>query len=301
MVRYWVCAIVAVAMSGCANFKAVSAFATETERLTATIDSEFKQLDTLCEKQATLSIVINDNNDQPLEDCKTLKAARGRFALVTVEVLGRYAKTLTALADNKSLDMSSDIDGLAKKVKNLKGPDGSGFVDDKQLDALNKVAQVLVDVVTAARREAAVRRLTAETANLKASSDILRRFFGGAATSPAIRAQSPYGNWIGLVTSTAQSNASSLGSPAFAGKEPLRTAELRREVKAVQTLLAQRQAAGEGSVPAKIVNAIGAWQTALLTFEKDALVADAPDMLLKLNDLRDKAAAARDAVEGLSK
>ncbi len=297
MVRWMVCAVLVCLMTGCANFKAVSAFATETSKLTGTIGNEFSQLASLCVKQAELSIAINDSDDQTLKDCEHYKAAQGRLAGVTVDVLDNYAKALSALADGKSIDLSSHIEGLAAKAKNFKDQDGKALADDKQVAALSKVAQVLVDVVTSARREAAIRRLVEQTPNLKITGDILRSFFHVSPSAPIGHANAPYSNLIAIMTSAAASNDTSLRSPAFAEKEPIRTAELRLDLKATGALLAKRTLTAPDGVPARVVAAIDAWQAALTRFADDALDPDPKELFTRLDDLRSKAIAARDAIE----
>lgn len=49
--------VVVSAQAGCANFKAVSAFADHTAGLTGTVRTEFSQLDKLCVDLAELEIV----------------------------------------------------------------------------------------------------------------------------------------------------------------------------------------------------------------------------------------------------
>lgn len=301
MARWLAYVILACQLAGCANFNAASTFATETGKLTSMIGTEFGHLVTLCDKQANLSIVIIDSNDQPLKDCERFKAAQGRLAGVTVDVLDRYAKTLSALTEDKAFDMSSDIENLAGKVNALKDPDGGALANEKAVTALSKVVQVLADVAKSARREAAVRRLVEETPNLRTTGDILRSFFVSKAELPADSAIPPYGNLIAIISDTAASNEASLRSPAFANKEPIRTAELRRELKGTQALLEKRGAGSGDSVPNKIVAAIDAWQAALSQFERDALIPDPDALFTRLNALRTRTIAARDAVESGSR
>ncbi len=292
--------LLACLLGGCANFKAVSEFANETDKLTGTIGGEFAQLESLCTKQAELSIVINEDNDQPLKDCEQYKAAQGRLAGVTVDVLNSYAKALAGLADDRSFDLSSDIEGVAGKLQGLKDKDGNALVNASEVGALSKIVQVLFDIVTATKREAAVRRLVAETQNLAISGNILRSFFVESPDAPPGRAKAPYTNLVAIMNSAMVSTEASLRSPAFRNAEPIRTAELRRELQTRKNFLNKRMGASPDRVPAKVAAAIDAWQEALKKFSEDALKPDPKDLFIRLKDLRAKAIAARDAIENRS-
>jgi hypothetical protein len=103
--------LLTVLVCGSANFKAVSQFAQQTANVQDVVRTEFVQLDALCKEQAELDIVVtNVPDDSPLKTCQNYKAAQGRLAVVTLDVLNDYAKAFGGLADNKAFDLTSDIE-----------------------------------------------------------------------------------------------------------------------------------------------------------------------------------------------
>jgi hypothetical protein len=286
-------------VGGCANFGAVSEFARETSKLTDTVRTEFTQLDRLCVQQAELVIVVNNIQDEgPLKDCEQYKSAEGRLAGVTVDVLDNYARALAALADDKSFDLSANLKDVAGKLQGLRNKDGATLVNAKEVGALSAVVDVLFDIATATRRDAAVRRLIEETPNLAISGNVLRSFFVESPDAPPGRTRAPYGNFVAIANSSVTSTEISLRGPALRQAEPIRTAELYRELQARKALFKQRVGNSPDSVPVKVAAAIDSWQQALAKFSEEALKPDPKDLRDRLKDLREKALTARKAVAG---
>jgi hypothetical protein len=302
MWKFISCGLLMSVLSGCANFKAASEFAKETNNITGTVRNEFTLLENLCAKQAELVIVVNNiQDDGPLNDCAHYKAAQGRLAGVTLDVLDNYAKALAGLADDKSFDISSNLEGVSGKLQGLKDRDGKALVNAREVGALSKVVQVLFEIATATRREAAVKRLVDETPNLTIIGNVLRSFFLDSPDAPPGRAKAPYTNLIAIVSSSVASTEASLRGPALRNAEPIRTSELLRELQARKALLHQRVGDAPDRVAVKVTAAIDAWQQALEKFSEDALKPDPRDLYDRLKDLRAKTIAAKAAVEGSSK
>jgi hypothetical protein len=286
-----------LAQVGCANFRAVSAFADQTTSLTGTVRTEFSQLDRLCVDLAELDVVLNRiEDDEPLKDCDRYRSSQGRLAGVTISVLDNYARALAALADNRSFNLSPEIQGLGSKLQNLRDRNGTPLANPAQIGALTRVVDLLADIVTSVQREAAVRRMVAETPNLKIIGDLLRSFFVGA---PGARTRPPYVNLMAIASSSVKSAETSLANPAFRAAEPIRTAELQRQLLVRKQAIALRTGDAPGQVPMQIAAAIDAWQLALDQFAADALKPDPRALYERLTVLRDKTLAAQEAIEGL--
>jgi hypothetical protein len=290
--------LLTAALSGCANFRAVSEFAQQTSKVTGVVRAEFVQLDSLCKEQAELTIVVNNiTDDQPLKTCQAYKATQGRLAVVTLDVLDDYAKALLALADDKAFDLTSDIDTVGSKVKALKDGAGNALVSSAEVTALTKIVEVLADIVTEAKREAAVKRLVQERTNLQTTGRILRSFFVADPTAPPGRAKAPYTNLVALSSDSLNSSERVLKSKPFQAAEPIRTVELLRGLQGRKAQLQARTGTAAGKVPVSIVAAIDAWLLALDEFSDTALKPDPKQFLDRIKQLRTKANAARDALQ----
>lgn len=297
----WASVLLSLLLAGCANFQAVSDFATETQQLTGTVHAEFAQLESLCLEQARLSIAILDIDenapDSPLKGCAAYRAAQGRLADVTVETLQAYGKTLAALAENRSFDLGPEIKGTSAKLAALKTQDGSALVDAAQLGALTKVLALLADVATQSRREESIRRLVAEKPSLVANARLLRSFFASPAGVTAV--QPPYENLLALSSNAMRSYETLLRSEAIRRAEPIRARELLLALNQTREWLKARQGPGTDHIGRKIVAAIDAWILAADSFERDALRPDAQQLHDRLKDLRAKVVDARAAVRAL--
>jgi hypothetical protein len=163
---------------------------------------------------------------------------------------------------------------------------------------LSGVVEVLLDIATSARREAAIKRLVDETPNLAVSGNVLRSFFIESPNAPAGRAKAPYANLVAIANSSIASTEASLRGPALRHAEPIRSAELYRELQVRKAMLGRRVGNSPDSIPGKVVAAIDSWQGALTKFSEEALKADPKSLRDSLKDLREKAIAARDAIHG---
>jgi len=289
--------------AACANFKAVSDFASETQGLTSTVRTEFNLLSTLCVEQARLSIAILDiqsgSSLSPLKACASYSATQGRLAEVTVDVLDAYAKALLALAEDRSFDLGPELQSTSNKLAALRTQDGTPLVNPEQLGALTKVVLLLADIATQARRETAIRRLIDEKPNLVVNAQIMRSFFARpAGADPALK--TPYENVVKLSSDALQSYETILSSDPMRKAEPIRTRELLMTLEPTKETLKARQSGKDDGVPARIVAAIDAWISAADSFEREALTPDPRQLYARLSDLRIKAISARDAVRARS-
>jgi len=283
----------ATLLGGCANLAAVSEFAADTGKLTGTVRGELARLDDLCTRQAELVIVVNNlPDDGPLADCRRYQAAEGRLAGVTLDVLDNYAHALGALTDDKSFDVSPDLKDVAGKLQGLKTRSGAALVDGQEVAALSTLVDALFDVATSARRDAAVRRLVDQAPNLATTGKVLRSFFVAASDAPPGRVRPPYANLVAVIDSSVTSTQALLRSPAMRQAEPIRTAELLRDLDGRRQALAPRS----GSVPAAVAAAIDAWQETLQKFADEALKPDPRNLRDRLQHLRQMTEAARAAL-----
>ena len=158
------------------------------------------------------------------------------------------------------------------------------------------LAGVLVNAASASKRDDAVREMTTVTPDLQVVGASLRAYFVAAPGAPANAGRSPYGNLVDVIAASSSSTQLVLDSAQMRRAEPIRTAELSREGRARQRLLAKRAADGGDSVPARIVAAIDAWLAALQKFSTDALKPDSHELVDRFKSLRNATRIAKDAV-----
>jgi hypothetical protein len=292
--------LLAVALSGCANFHAVSAFAQQTSKVTGVVRAELSQLDAFCREQAELTVVVNNiTDDGPLKSCQSYEATQGRLAAVTLDVLDDYAKALNGLADDKSFDLDSDLDAVGSKLQSLKDRSGNTLASASEVTALTKVVEVLAEIATERRREAAVKRLVQERKNLVITGQILRSFFVDDPNAPPGRTKAPYANLAGLTTESFNSAEKMLKSKPFQTAEPIRTVELLRGMQTRRAQLEMRTGPS-ATVPVAIAAAIDAWLRTLDEFTEDALKPEPKELLGRIKDVRSKANAAREALQAVN-
>ena len=229
--------VVAGLATACANFKAVSVFASETQGLSSTVRTEFNILSDLCVEQARLSIAIlnieSGSSLDPLKACASYSATQGQLADVTVDVLDAYAKALLALAEDRSFDLGPELKSTSNKLAALRTREGTPLVNQEQLGVLTKVIVLLADIATQARRETAIRRLIDEKPNLVVNAQIMRTFFARpAGVDPALKTL--YENVVKLSSDALQSYETILKSDPMRKAEPIRTRELLDDARSDQ-------------------------------------------------------------------
>ena len=291
--RLWMCCAVA-GLSGCANYQAVSQFSSDTTSMTGVVRSEFAQLDALCVDQAELVIVVNDlPDDRPLAVCEQYRRTQARFAALTVDVLDAYADALSALADDKPFDLTSDVRGVGTKLKALKDRTGDAVFSSGEANALIRLSDLLVETLALSRRDDAARRMLQATPDLTVMGRSLKSFFVQAPALSTGGAHAPYANFVAVVESSTASTQSLLQNPALKKAEPIRTSELLRELRMRQAALDKRDANAVGSVPVRIGAVIDAWLAAVDQFSTDALKPDSREMRDRLTILREAIRTAR--------
>lgn len=276
-------------LSACANYRAAGEFGARTEEMTHVVRQEIAQVDALCAGQAELNVVLsNDASESALKDCAAYSAAQGRFAAVTIDVLDNYAQALKAIADGKRFDLDPDLNNLSARVAGLKDAGGRPLAGGPEVAALSQVVKVLADLVTTRQRDKAVRRLADETPSLKATGDILRRYFEGPAA--------PYRNIVGMIGDTATSNETLLKQDKIRQAEPVRTAELLRATRGERAMIAARNSDAPDGVRARVVAAVDAWQVALQSFSRHARDINYKELGDRLKDLRKAVKSAYTAI-----
>ncbi|WP_457325491.1 hypothetical protein [Roseateles sp. P5_E11] len=297
-----IAALAVLALAGCANYKAITNFAGETTKMTGAVRQEIQQVAKLCNDAADVRVLLSESTPTgDVEGAKALKKSCGltgdatvAFQEVTVDTLELYAKTLLAMVDDKQFEVRSSIQGTAKKLSALKDKDGASIVNPKKVTAVASVLSLLADVLVKAEREDGIRRLVAAGPDLVANARVLRSFFVDEAQ------QSNYDGWLTTTARVTRGSEISVGmGKPMAVAEPIRTAELRRQIgvtsKAIDSRLAKAGKAGD--VPTKIVAAIDAWIVSVPVFQQEALKSDPRALLNQLDDFRTKTLEARDAIE----
>ncbi len=294
-IRSWLTCVVLAALTGCANYRAVGDFAGETTAMTGVVRSEFIELDTLCVQQAETVIVVNNiGDDRALAQCDRYRRSQSRFAALTVDVLDAYAAGLSTLADDKPFDLTPGIRTVGGKVKALKDASGDTLVTTAEATAVTRIADLLVTAFAAGKRDDAVRRMIAAAPDLETMGRTLKAFFVGPSAPPG--SKPPYVNFVSIISSSTTSTQLALDSQPMRKAEPIRTAELSRELRARQRLLDQRSSSAPDTVPVRIAAAIDAWLAALERFEVDGLKVDRRELADRLKTLRDATRTAKDAV-----
>ena len=151
--------------------------------------------------------------------------------------------------------------------------------------ALSGIVDVIFDITTTKQRSAAVKRLVDETPNLAVTGRVLRSFFVKSSAVSAGNVRAPYANLVAIERASVVSTQGTLQVMAQKQVEPIRTAELLRELRKRQALLAERTGDLPNSVPAAVAVAIDAWQEALEKFSKEALKPDVKDLRDRLGHL----------------
>ncbi len=298
-------------LTGCANYRAVNEFGEQTTSMTGVVRTEFKTVETLCVQQAEVVLVVNNiADDKALAQCDAYRRAQGRFAAVTIDVLDDYAGALEGLANDKSFDLSDSIKDAGDSVRALRDASGNAVADAAQADAVTRIANLLVEVYASSKRDEAVDRMVQATPDLAVLGRALRAFFAAPPTTATTTTststtqpspsgaptRSPYANFVGVIAGSATSTQLILQSQPMRKAEPIRTAELQRELRVRQRLLDRRTAATPDAVPARIVAAIDAWLAALDTFAVDARKPDSRELVDRIRRLRSATRGAKDAI-----
>jgi hypothetical protein len=293
MLRVLGCLAATLALSGCANFKAVSAFANQTTVMTGAVRTEFQQIGKLCTEQAEMRIVItNAPNNALLDSCKLQGDSLVAFQEVTIDTLDLYARTLLAMVDDSNFDLRPSIETTGQKLAGLKTRDGSSLISADKVGAITKVLALLADVIAQAKREQGIRRLVEVGPDLTANATIVREFLvsrGG---------QSAYDRWIEIVQSLATSTAGQVAiNTPLSRQEPIRSAELRRAIASTQPVIAARRGDAASTVPRQLIAALDEWIAAVPVFQREALRPEPKALLDRIDSLRQKALEARQAVQ----
>jgi len=294
--------LVALALGGCANYRAVTAFADETTAMTGAVRQEIRQVARLCTEAADVRLLLAEATPTGdveaarllAKSCLLTGDALVPFQEVTVDTLDLYARTLLALVDDRQFEVRGAIQGTTKKLAALTDKEGKALVSAPKLAAVGGVLGLLAQASTETDRQEGIRRLVAAGPELVHNARILRAFFIGDA-GPA-----DYERWLATTGRISRGSeiGIALGKP-LAVAEPIRTAELRRQIAATQQQLEARapRGGGPGDVPAKIVAAIDAWMAAVPVFQQEALKPDSHALRTRLEAFRTKTVEAREAIE----
>jgi hypothetical protein len=289
----FLCVCATIGLTGCANYRAVSDFADDTTSMTGVVRKEFTELETLCVQQAQVVLVVNNiDDDQALAQCEAYKRTQGQFAAITVEVLDNYADALKALANDRSFDVKPSVKSVGTKLGGLKDRDGNAFIPANDVDAVTKIAGILVEIAATVKRDEAVQRMMQAAPDLATMGRSLKAFF---VTSPGATTKAPYVNFVTVIDGSATSTQRILSSSPMRKAEPIRTAELLRDLRVRKAALKPRV---DDVLPTKIGDAIDAWLAALDQFAKDGKKPDSQELIDRFKRLRDATRIAQDAATG---
>jgi hypothetical protein len=295
----WAVALVALAFAGCANFRAVGAFGTETQNMAATVQSEMSTLHSICTRNAAYMVAVfnvpDDAKRHPAKRCESYRRTFGELALVTSDAINDYGRALKALANDDSFTLSSDVQSTASKLGAIRDADGNALVRPEQLGIITKVLDLLADVWVKNQREQGIRRLIEAKPDLVANARILRSFFVADPPARSAASPSPYDDIVGIATERYDDLVSTLKDQTFRDREPIRTRELLVEMQPLGEDLKARAPVPSGQ-GAKVASTIDDWIKALDTFERDALKPDPEALYRELKALRVKVIDVRDAL-----
>ena len=282
-------AVACAGLSGCANYRAVAEFGTETTRMTSVVRAELVTVNTLCLQQAEMqTAVMNVPDERILDTCERNRLASGRFARVTVDVLDQYAEALSALADDKRFDVDPALQKDLSKLGDLKDRSGNAVVGASELGTIGKIVRVLGEVAVAVKRDEAVRRMIEATPDLHQAGVALKGYF---VTVPGAPPTTVYNNTMTFVDRSARSTEGELGRAQ--AREPIRAFELKRVLRGRQKDIDVRTAKTDDAVPVRIGVAIDAWLDALDDFAVHARQPDAHEWVDRLKRLRNATRAAK--------
>jgi hypothetical protein len=290
-----IAAFLLLSMGGCANYRAVSDFADHTTSMTGVVKREFAELETLCVQQAQVVLVVNNiDDDQALAQCDAYKRSQGQFAALTLDVLNDYADGLKALAADKSFDVSPSVKGAGGKLRDLKDRDGNAFIPAADVDLVTKLADVLIEAAATVKRDEAVKRMVQAAPDLAAMGRTLKAFFVSPSGGTT---KAPYVNFVTVIDGSTTSTQRILASTPMRRAEPIRTAELLRDLRVRKAALKQRMDGSASAVPVKIAAAIDAWLAALDQFAVASKKPDSPALVDRFKRLRDATRVAQEAVD----
>lgn len=285
----------ALALGGCTNFQVVSEFAQATKQVTAPVREEMGFITATCVQQAALRGGFEFESEDPF---KRVVACQGTDKVLqglqreTVAVMDLYANALLALADNKNLDLSADIDATTKKLTKIQSGAQSA-VSAAQAAALSKILALIGDVLLTRERDQGIRRLVDASPDLAQVGRTLNRFF----KPPEGGGGSPYDALIALTQAEAAAVERTLQSNLVAKADPLRAAERRFDQWKVMQALHDRAQPGPKNPGTLLAQAIDAWIDSMPVFREQALKPDPEALLKRIGEFRSKAVAASEAAQ----
>lgn len=310
LLRIIACVFAIAFASGCANFEATKAFASQGDKVTGAVNAEFEFLATQCARTDALYARLLGEAPAPAaanpmaKACKGMDDALAELSASTLDLFGQYNQAIAAISDGSKYDLSPSFKSTADRLKALKDKDGP-IVSGESVEVALKAANLLADVATVVIRNRDMKRL------LNAGADEwpkvlspLKTFFGPHAGNMAVQ-PSPYQNSIVALNGTytamtaylrRKTGESGTGCIPAAGRaiecEPIRARELIYEDGLQQRQFVDRLSPDD-SKPSKtarsVQDAIDAWLQAHEALRNEAFKPDAEQLWALLQALKNRA------------
>jgi hypothetical protein len=164
----WACTAAAAATAallvGCAANPGLAKFGGATASLADSYRPILARPSKLCADDRTLSLIATETtfdvaklgkDGQANAGCAAL-AAQQETRKVVADAIAAYGQQLSLLAGADPGVLTADIDGVANAAKDIKAKGGDATFDGQRVDALSKIASILVELARAgqARRTA---------------------------------------------------------------------------------------------------------------------------------------------------
>ena len=286
-------AVLAACLTGCANYRVVTDFAQGTKQVASPVREELAFITATCVQQAGLRSGFEADPDfKRIDECRGTDQLLQALQRETVDVMDLYASALLALVDDKSFDLSADIQATTSKLAAIKTKGGSSPISEAQAGALAKILSLIADALLQREREKGIKILVDASPQLAGVGRSLSTFFKSPAGTDA-----PYAKLVKLTEAEAGAVNAALKSQFIVNAEPIRSAELRLEQWKVNRALKERTQAPPSDVGSLMAQAIDAWVASIPMFREQALEPDPVALYERISAFRIKAIEARDAAK----
>lgn len=158
--------LAAACIAGCAaNLEGVRRFASDTGVLVHGVNIQLAYLPVSCAHRLTLVELLHGSDADISRQTKTVcddLAVSAKVAVGMTKGVDEYAKALGALAQDSLATYSSELDGLAGSLKNLKKSDNAPVVSTDKADALNRLTDLILEAATRGMRQRELKAMLAE-------------------------------------------------------------------------------------------------------------------------------------------
>jgi hypothetical protein len=179
---FWIALVSAALVQGCTNLAAVRTYADETKKVSAAFDPMLGGSTTSCVERIKRRKLITSRKfdaEQAEKDAKALcKSIDEDNKVISAlnDLLGQYADTLAALADDKLPSYKKELDGLKDSLGKVKKNSGAALIDKDKLGAVASLMDSLSRIATEQMQKSAIRELLGHEDGIKGITDALKDY-----------------------------------------------------------------------------------------------------------------------------